>query len=389
MKSTHVTKQNNRTVVIDIIRGFALLGVLFANFNSFAEQQIPELILNSISSSTDKMLMCINSLFLEWKFMSLFSILFGYGFGLILESLDRKKINPNLFFIKRMFWLFVLGIIHCLFWWGDVLHLYAISGVLLLLFRRQSNNVIIICGILFAFIVPVCINYLLRHLPETFTEADIQKLYYQYKQGSIADVIRFNIDFYNRMFMVSGSNLHDIVETLGRFLIGYFLLRIQFFSNVESKKPVFIRVALISAPLMISYFIVRILLLNNMISLNPYLKSLMLSLGIFATTTCYVSTLIIVYNTLGLNLFFSALQSIGRMTLTNYLGVSAFLVVLLYGFGFNKLGELPIHKMWLVALIWLMIEITYSIYWLRVFRYGPMEWLWRQLTYWKRMQLRK
>jgi len=287
-----------------------------------------------------------------------------------------------------MFWLFVLGIIHCLFWWGDVLHLYAISGVLLLLFRRQSNNVIIICGILFAFIVPVCINYLLRHLPETFTEADIQKLYYQYKQGSIADVIRFNIDFYNRMFMVSGSNLHDIVETLGRFLIGYFLLRIQFFSNVESKKPVFIRVALISAPLMISYFIVRILLLNNMISLNPYLKSLMLSLGIFATTTCYVSTLIIVYNTLGLNLFFSALQSIGRMTLTNYLGVSAFLVVLLYGFGFNKLGELPIHKMWLVALIWLMIEITYSIYWLRVFRYGPMEWLWRQLTYWKRMQLR-
>ena len=236
---------------------------------------------------------------------------------------------------------------------------------------------------------PVCINYLLRHLPETFTEADIQKLYYQYKQGSIADVIRFNIDFYNRMFMVSGSNLHDIVETLGRFLIGYFLLRIQFFSNVESKKPVFIRVALISVPLMISYFIVRILLLNNMISLNPYLKSLMLSLGIFATTTCYVSTLIIVYNTLGLNLFFSALQSIGRMTLTNYLGVSAFLVVLLYGFGFNKLGELPIHKMWLVALIWLMIEITYSIYWLRVFRYGPMEWLWRQLTYWKRMQLRK
>jgi uncharacterized protein len=275
MKSTHLTKQNNRTVVIDIIRGFALLGVLFANFNSFAEQQIPEPILNSISSSTDKMLMCINSLFLEWKFMSLFSILFGYGFGLILESLDRKKINPNLFFIKRMFWLFVLGIIHCLFWWGDVLHLYAKSGVLLLLFRRQSNNVIIVCGILFAFIVPVCINYLLRHLPETFTEADIQKLYYQYKQGSIADVIRFNIDFYNRMFMVSGSNLHDIVETLGRFLIGYFLLRIQFFSNVESKKPVFIRVALISAPLMISCFIVRILLLNNMISLNPYLKSLM------------------------------------------------------------------------------------------------------------------
>ncbi|GDX47848.1 membrane protein [Bacteroidota bacterium] len=389
MKSTHLTKQNNRTVVIDIIRGFALLGVLFANFNSFAEQQIPEPILNSISSSTDKMLMCINSLFLEWKFMSLFSILFGYGFGLILESLDRKKINPNLFFIKRMFWLFVLGIMHCLFWWGDVLHLYAMSGVLLLFFRRQSNNVIIVCGILFAFIVPVCINYLLRYLPETFTEADIQELYYQYKQGSIADVIRFNIDFYNRMFMVSGSNLHDIVETLGRFLIGYFLLRIQFFSNVESKKPVFIRVALISAPLMISYFIVRILLLNNMISLNPYLKSLMLSLGIFATTTCYVSTLIIVYNTLGLNLFFSALQSIGRMTLTNYLGVSAFLVVLLYGFGFNKLGELPIYKMWLVALIWLMIEITYSIYWLRVFRYGPMEWLWRQLTYWKRMQLRK
>lgn len=383
------TQQTERTIIVDIIRGFALIGVLIANFNSYTEQQTPEPILNSISSSLDRTLMSFNTVFLEWKFMTLFSILFGYGFGLILESLEKKNINPNFFFIKRMFWLFVFGAIHCLFWWGDVLNLYAMSGIILLLFRNKSNRFILSCGILFTLIIPVCINYLLRNLPDTFTESDIQGLYNQYKQGTMLEVFKFNIIFYYRMFIVSGRNLHDIVETLGRFLLGYFLLRIQFFSAVETNKATFRKVALLSAPLMISYFIFRWLLLNGNAHLNQYLKSVLLSIGILSTTTFYVSVLVLCYISFGMNKFFSAFQALGKMTLTNYLAVSAFLVTLLYGFGFNKLGELPIHTTWLLAAVWLLVEITFSLYWLKQFRYGPAEWIWRQLTYWKRLQLRK
>lgn len=255
MTSTLPIEQKDRAIIVDVIRGFALIGVLIANFTSYVDQQTPEPILNSISSSLDRCLITFNSVFLEWKFMTLFSILFGYGFGLILESLAKKNINPNLFFIKRMFWLFVFGAIHCMFWWGDVLNLYAMSGILLLLFRRKSNKTILSCAVLFMLVVPVFISYLLRNQPETFTDADIKGLYNQYKQGTLYEIFKFNITFYYRMFIVSGSNIHDIIETLGRFLFGYFLLRIKFFHLAESKKATFIKVAMWAAPIMVTYFI--------------------------------------------------------------------------------------------------------------------------------------
>ncbi|MFM9008055.1 MAG: DUF418 domain-containing protein [Bacteroidota bacterium] len=207
---------------MDIIRGFALVGVLLANFSSYVEQQTPEPLLNAISTWPDRFLSGFNVIFLEWKFMNLFSILFGYGFGLILESISRKNIDPNTFFLKRMFWLFVFGFIHCLFWWGDVLHLYAMSGILLLLFKKRSTKSILILSILCMFLIPVGINYLLRNRPETFTAADMTSVYMQYKQESLLDLFKFNLQFYHRMFIASGSNYHDIVQTLGDSCSGFF-----------------------------------------------------------------------------------------------------------------------------------------------------------------------
>jgi uncharacterized protein len=389
MTKTLPIDQKNREAIVDVVRGFALTGVLIANFTSYVDQQTPKHVLNSISSSFDASLMNINEVFLEWKFMTLFSIIFGYGFGLILESLAGKNINPNFFFIKRMFWLFIFGCIHSLFWWADVLHLYAISGILLLLFRKKTNRSILLYAVLLALIIPALVNYALRNVPETFTDSDIQGLYNQYKLGNIIEVLKFNIDFYYRMFIVSGSDLHDIVETLGRFLFGYFLLRIKLFQSVETKKATFKQIALLSAPIMIAYFLIKWLLITKSIHISQFILSPLLSLGVFSTASFYVCIIVIAYLSFGMNKFFRALQSLGRMTLTNYLLVSAFLIILLYGFGFGKLGELPIHIVWLYALFWLCVEIIFSTYWLKYFRYGPTEWIWRQLTYWKRLALRK
>jgi uncharacterized protein len=389
MTKTFPIEQKDRAVIVDVVRGFALTGVLIANFTSYVDQQTPEPILNSISTSLDTLLININAVFLEWKFMTLFSILFGYGFGLILESLQKKHISANFFFCKRMFWLFVFGIIHSIFWWGDVLNLYAMSGIILLLFKKKSNQSILFFAVLFMLIVPVLISYLLRNQPETFTKSDIQGLYNQYKQGTLLDIFIFNLNFYYRMFIVSGSNLHDIVETLGRFLFGYFLLRINIFDLVETKKAVFVKISFFAAPLMVAYFIVKWLLINDIIHIHKYALDPLLSLGILSTTSFYVCVLVISYVSVGMNRFFAALQALGRMTLTNYLLVSTFLIILLYGFGLGKLGELPIHTIWLYAFVWLFIEIVLSTYWLKYFRYGPTEWIWRQLTYWKLLQLRK
>ena len=381
--------QKDRVVIVDVVRGFALTGVLIANFTSYVEQQTPEPILNSISTPLDIWLININAIFIEWKFMTLFSILFGYGFGLILESVEKKGINANVFFAKRMFWLFIFGILHTIFWWADVLHLYAISGIALLLFKKKSNQFILLFAILFMLIVPALISYVLRSQPETFTDEDIMGLYSQYKNGSLLEVISFNLDFYYRMFIVSGSDLHDIIETLGRFLFGYFLMRINFFHSVETKKASLVKIALYAAPLMVAYFIVMGISIDNVIHVNQFVLASLLSLGILSTACFYVCVLVLLYISFGTNKFFASLQALGRMTLTNYLLVSTFLIILLYGFGFGRLGELPMHTIWLYAVVWLFVEILFSINWLKYFRYGPTEWIWRQLTFWKRLQLRK
>jgi uncharacterized protein len=155
-------QQNERAAIVDIVRGFALVGVLIANFTSFINQNLPSDVLNSISTPIDNSLANINTVFFEWKFMTIFSILFGYGFGLILTSVEKKNINVNSFFIRRMFWLFVIGLIHTVFWWGDVLHLYAVSGVLLLIFRKLPAQTILTSSLLLMFALPLLFHFYLK-----------------------------------------------------------------------------------------------------------------------------------------------------------------------------------------------------------------------------------
>lgn len=382
-------EQKQRIVLVDIIRGFALVGVLFANFNGYVEQMIPEDVLASISTPIDNFFMSFNSIFIEWKFMTLFSILFGYGFGLILQSLEIKGIDPTAFFIRRMFWLFIFGFVHCLFWWGDVLNLYAMSGVLLLFLRKLSNKNIFVLSLIFMFIVPVLFSYLTQNMPETYTDADFRNSYEIYKYGNLIELFKMNIQAYYKMYVASYSNLSDIIETLGRFLLGYFLLRSKVLDSIELKRKQIKKFLIFTFPVMVAYFIFRWMQLSDLIHYHSPLFNMLIKAGILSTTTFYVSILVLSYISFSSSKVFTYLQYLGTMTLTNYLMISAVLVFILYGIGLGYMGDIPIHIIWLMALVWLVFEITFSKFWLTKFRYGPAEWIWRQLTYGKRLPLKK
>ena len=378
---------NNREVIVDIVRGFALIGVLMANFAAYVYQQAPSSVLNSISSSFDQSLINFDAIFFEWKFFTLFSILFGYSFGLLLDSALRNKLNPNAIFMRRMSLLFVVGCIHSLFWFGDVLHLYAICGMILLLFRKKSDRFILYASILCMFVLPVLIKYAFRHQPETFTDADLQQLYDHLKMDSLSELFRFNIDFYYRMFILPGEDIRELTQVFGRFLFGYYLLRIQFFHRIQTNRSLFWKISFTSFLIMIAYFLLRWSQMNEAIYLNRFLIVPLLSIGILSTTTFYVMLLTKAYQKLGMNWFFAALKNLGRMTLTNYLLISIFLITWLYGIGRNQLGHVGLSTIWSYALLWLGFEITFSSLWLKRFRYGPAEWILRQFTYWKRLPL--
>lgn len=300
-----------------------------------------------------------------------------------MDRFEKKSLNPVPFFIRRMSWLFVFGIIHTLFWWGDILHLYAVSGIALLLFRNKSQSTILFSSVIFLLLVPNCISWLFRNQPETFTDSDIASLYEAYKYGNLPQIFRSNINFYIKNFIISGNDLHDAAETLGRFLFGYFLLRAGFFESVESKKPLIKKILMVSFPFMVFYFAFKLSMLGQSFPFGPYLKSVFVTLGIFSTTCFYTSCIILLYISFKPGMVFSVLQSLGRMTLTNYLSISAFLIVLLYGLGFGQLGEISILKILIFAVAGILLQALWSSYWLQIKKYGPMEWLWKQLTYGK------
>src|SRR5436305_2676215 len=133
-------QQKERIVIVDVLRGFALFGVLLGNFNGMLTNYVPESIIKSISTPFDDVLNMLHDIFVQNKFMTLFSILFGYGFGVIMERVANKNLNTAHFFLRRMFWLFVSGCIHLAFWAEDILHVYAMAGIFLLLFRKSSNR---------------------------------------------------------------------------------------------------------------------------------------------------------------------------------------------------------------------------------------------------------
>lgn len=370
MTSANPIEQKERAVIVDALRGFALLGVLIANFTSYTDQQVPSDILKSISSSLDLTLANINKIFIEWKFMTLFSILFGYGFGLLLTSVERKDINSTAFFIRRMWWLFVIGIIHTLFWWGDVLHFYAICGVLLLFFRKASNKTVLISSILLMFVFTFCFSLATQNLPRTFTDADSLMAFENIKSGNLIDVFRTNIIVYYKLFLVTGSDLHDIMETLGRFLFGYYLIRVKLFEAIESKKKLFTKILLICLPFSLAYLIVKCLAASDVLETGSVYWNPLMKVGIFSTTATYSNLIILAFISFGQNIWFKILQTLGKMTLTNYLLISAINIVLLYGIGFGKLGDVRMRTVWLLAFVWLIFEIIVSVYWLQVFRYG-------------------
>jgi uncharacterized protein len=378
-----------RAIIVDVLRGFALVGVLIANFTSFSDQQHISEKPASFSPAFDTMLWNINAVFFEWKFMTLFSILFGYGFGLLIKSVERQNIHPNAFFLRRMGWLFVLGMIHTAFWLYDVLHLYAVCGVLLLAFRRAKDKTILVASLAGMFVLPFCVTYFFRDQPDVFTEADRQTLYDRCKYGNLMQVLGANLSAYYKMFILSAADVHDVLETTGRFLLGYYFLRLDLFEGIDRKRYLFRKGLLYFLLPALAYLLLKGLDVFDQVEVQSIYWEPLIKIGIVSTTLVYSCLVVLAFlSNVGKKLI-SVLQCLGKMTLTNYLMVSVANVLLLYGIGWGKMGELPLHIIWFAALAWLIVEIVFSVYWLKYFRYGPMEWIWRQLTYRKWLPLRK
>lgn len=386
-----------RQGVVDALRGFALIGVLTANLGGWVNFALPEGMATSLTTTTtDRATSAILAILVEGKFITLFSLLFGYGFGLILDRVASRGVAFAPFFIRRMLILFAAGIVHLGWWWGEILSTYAFVGLLLLVFRECRTRTLVIWGLALLCMVTPAIQatrmLLLPPVGDAFDQV-LERYVAAIRSGSPSEVFRANYQAAGFLFLERGVQWRDTAEVLAKFLLGYAALRSGLMRDDSAGRGAVRRLWQVSAIVAIVYLVFETWLHVS----GREVESRLLQwarfagerVGILGLALFYAMSVVRGYRAGRMPVIFAAVQSVGTMSLTNYLTHTACYTLIYYGCGFGAIGR--IHLQWtipLTAAIY-VLQVVFSRVWLARFRYGPCEWLWRMASYAKVLPLRR
>jgi len=390
-------QQNERSAGVDVLRGFALGGVVIANLASFVTFGMPGTTAEAMTSMTwDKVYEFVLTVFIDNKFITLFSLLFGYGFGVIMERVSQKGIDTSTFFSRRMIILFIAGMLHLFVWWGEVLHFYAICGMFLLLFRRVSDRGLIVSAVLL-FFIPVAIARYFQIKLNILAPAERDPILEEYlvlsRSHNLFDIFRGNWITYKYIFIDCLFDIRDFSEVLAKFLLGYYVLRKGYLKDISLHQESIRRMLFWSLPIAILYvgqtilFIlqeIRVDFIPARLLLNAFVRT-----GILALSVTYACSLILLYNRRPSLKIFSGFRYIGMISLTNYLAHTLIFILIFNGVGFGLMGKVHLIYTLPMGVVIYVLQAFYSKWWTSRFQYGPIEWLWRQLSYWKKFPIRK
>lgn len=380
MTDSSPISQNQRTPIIDILRGWALFSVVIMNYSTIYGWNT-----HSIETKSDSLTSFIENtceIVLGSKGWTLLAILFGFGFSVLLKNISKSGQSKYTFFIKRMLWLFVFAFINTIFFGGDILNDYALMGLILLLFYNFNTKPLFVFGIAILLLTPFLQSYLGRlHL--LFAPKDRDMFYQLYNSNSVLDHIKANLFMrYKWMLRLSYSIILHLIQ-LGCFLIGVALHRSNFFLQMNSNSKVLKRAFRISLILSIAIFFLQLFIEKYEWNFNKYYDLYYPQiLCIMTSTTTGIIWLHISGKT---KIIFSALQVTGKMTLTNYMTQNIISFVLFICIKPNW----ALHWYLLTGLIIYILQIFFSKWWLRKYNYGLLEWLWRSLSYGRIFQLKK
>jgi uncharacterized protein len=389
-----------RILTLDVIRGFALLGIFIMNmpyFNTsfFAGADGTHL----WPAWWDRTAETARDVLFSGKFNSMFSMLFAIGFTIQLGRLEqRDPSNAKAIYLRRIFWLLVFGIVHAtVFWTGDVLHIYALFGVALLILRRAPDK------LLWALFV-ACLVYpavVGAYRLATTTPEEVQQFVATaqawetsnnaaYGGGSFVAAVREHTR--EMIFVYTDPRaflgiLGFYVQIFSTMVIGLMLGRRNFFQNSGAYLPLVKRVqwwALGVGALTGAIFGYYLATVENPATPTPF--GVLVGVAYYICRVCimafYVATLIRAVHNDVWRRRLAPMATAGRMPLTNYLLQTLMATFIFYGWGLGLWGEVgPAWDLALAVGIFFLIQVPLSRLWLQRFAMGPMEYLWRVLTY--------
>ena len=419
--------EGQRVDAIDTLRGFALLGILVMNVTGIAFPMAAYFnpMVYGGPAGADYGAWVFAHLFFELKMMGIFSMLYGAGVVLMARRFEESGRPFGRIHYRRTFWLLVIGLVHAyLLWHGDILVTYALCGFVLYLFRRRSSRALVLWGL--GVLVFGGLLYAGGGYVQTMLRDVVQEIETKVAAGAeMTPKRQALVDQWNEVrssFAPTPAEIEATVETmrgdpagilrenaaealamhttavpfllfwraLALMLIGMGLMKAGVFTAQRSRR--FYRnwaIAGFGLGLPVVALGIRQWsrhdydFVASFVSDGQYnfFASVLVSLG-------YVGLVMLACQSGWLPALRARLAAVGRMALTNYLAQTVLCVAVFHGYGLGLFGRISrFHLWWFILGIWLL-QMLYSPWWLRRYRFGPAEWLWRSLTYGRRQPLR-
>ncbi|MEW9052218.1 MAG: DUF418 domain-containing protein [Neobacillus sp.] len=324
---------NKRIDLLDYLRGFALLGIILVNILPLLEVKLPAPV--SLDASYQRFLF----LFVEGRFYTLFSFLFGVGFYLFISRAIAKGRNGYFLFFRRILILFIFGLIHVQFHQGEALTVYAVVGLLLLPCFKVRRRINLGIGLLLLFAFSILASKLFMVIPLMLL--GIAAGQYQVFER-VAEKLK-KVKIFTLIVLILGVwSLNYQYQLVPSMPFGFFA------GGVGEDTYMFLSMGIMIGPIVSALYVGILILLLQF----PLVQKIL-----------------------------SPLKSYGRMALTNYL--SQTILIYLAGHIFQLFGQITYLQSLFVCLVIYALQLIFSVMWLRYFHFGPMEWLWRLLTYLK------
>ena len=409
--ATGPTQINERIQTVDIVRGFALLGIGMVNLANFGSA----IFLVAVDSHAplapiDQLASWLITFFAEGKFYPLFSFLFGLGLAIQMERAAARGTPFVPIYARRLLVLLLIGLAHAtLVWSGDILVLYAVLGFLLLLFRKRSPRALLIwAGISMS--IPILLSLALyglvelgRGTPENAamidesfrnTEAMFQASIAQadqvYANGTFAEATAQRL---RDLSFLYSSMPFFAPNVFAMFLLGLYAGERGIFQNVAGNLAFIRRVRgwglAIGLLLSAIYVVADAYSSRALPSLPGVFVTIAFALGGASLCFGYAATIALLAERNAWQRRLAPLAAAGRMALTNYITHSLVGALLFYGYGLGLYGRIGVGVGALIVLALYGAQLVFSTWWLRRFNFGPLEWLWRSLSYGRWQPLRR
>jgi uncharacterized protein len=388
-----------RIEAIDMIRGFALFGVLLVNIYNFGASS------PVWTEPIDQYAFAVKRVLFETKSWRLFSFLFGLGFSLQLlraQALERRFAGT---YLRRLAILFVIGMVHALFYDGDVLMLYAELGLLLALFRNAPPRLVLVLAVALLAVFPVgramrsVITGDTAVIPSERADLDAARVLIEerrqthpYSVGSLADVMKHNARFIPPLILTERQlGPESDLAYFAMFLLGLYAGRRGIFHEMERHLPLVrgtLRWGLAIGVLAMT--VERILTVGwgyqvfgrGRIDVPlEFIGDFSFAYGSTALCFGYAAAIALMARNVRLRPIVQPLGPVGRMALTVYLTQTLAFTTLFYGYGLGQAYRMGPAAVTASAVLIFGLQILGCAWWVKRYRYGPAEWLWRGLTY--------